>query len=69
MKNWNFTKKYTDHKIINSNSYVKFEVNWQRGSQFTAALGAAVYFILAEFMILYYKDSLGCIEYFFSKEK
>jgi hypothetical protein len=36
MKNWNFTKKYTDHKSINSNNYVKFEVNWQRGSQFTA---------------------------------
>ena len=36
MKNWNFTKKYTDHKTINSNNYAKFEVNWQRGSQFTA---------------------------------
>jgi hypothetical protein len=36
MKNWNFTRKYTDHKTINSNNYVKFEVNWQRGSQFTA---------------------------------
>jgi hypothetical protein len=36
MKNWNFTKKYTDHKTINSNNYAKFEVNWPRGSQFTA---------------------------------
>ena len=35
MKNLNFTKKYTDHKTINSNNYAKFEVNWQRGSQFT----------------------------------
>jgi hypothetical protein len=33
---WNFTKKYTDHKTINSNNYAKFEVNWPRGSQFTA---------------------------------
>jgi hypothetical protein len=32
MKNWNFTKKYTDHKTINSNNYAKFEVNWPRGS-------------------------------------
>jgi hypothetical protein len=29
-------KKYTDHKTINSNNYAKFEVNWPRGSQFTA---------------------------------
>ena len=36
MKNRNFTKKYTDHKTINSNNYAKFEVNWPRGSQFTA---------------------------------
>jgi hypothetical protein len=36
MKNWNFIKKYTNHKTINSNNYVKFEVNWPRGSQFTA---------------------------------
>jgi hypothetical protein len=36
MKNLNFTKKYTDHKTINSNNYAKFEVNWPRGSQFTA---------------------------------
>jgi hypothetical protein len=36
MKNWNFTKKYTDHKTINSNNYAKFEVNWPRSSQFTA---------------------------------
>ena len=36
MKNWNFTKKYTDHKTINSNNYAKFEMNWPRGSQFTA---------------------------------
>jgi hypothetical protein len=36
MKNRNFTKKYTDHKTINSNNYATFEVNWQRGSQFTA---------------------------------
>jgi hypothetical protein len=28
MKNLNFTKKYTDHKNINSNNYAKFEVNW-----------------------------------------
>jgi hypothetical protein len=35
MKNWNFTKKYTDHKTINSNNYAKFEVNWPRGSQIT----------------------------------
>jgi hypothetical protein len=32
MKNWNFTKKYTDRKTINSNNSVKFEVNWPRGS-------------------------------------
>ena len=32
----NFTKKYTDHNNINSNNYAKFEVNWPRGSQFTA---------------------------------
>ena len=36
MKNLNFTKKYTDHKTINSNNYAKFEVNWPRSSQFTA---------------------------------
>jgi hypothetical protein len=24
MKNWNFTKKYTDHKTINSNNYANF---------------------------------------------
>jgi hypothetical protein len=36
MKNWNFTKKYTVHNTINSNNYAKFEVNWPRGSQFTA---------------------------------
>ena len=36
MKNLNFTKKYTDRKTINSNNYAKFEVNWPRGSQFTA---------------------------------
>jgi hypothetical protein len=36
MKFWNFTKKYTDHKTINSNNYAKFAVNWPRGSQFTA---------------------------------
>jgi hypothetical protein len=35
MKNRNFTKKYTDHKTINSNNYEKFEVNWPRGSQLT----------------------------------
>ena len=35
MKNLNFTKKYTDHKTINSNNYAKFEVDWPRGSQFT----------------------------------
>jgi hypothetical protein len=35
MKNWNFTKKYTDHKTNNSNTYAKFEVNWPRGFQFT----------------------------------
>ena len=35
MKNRNFTKKYTDHKTIKSNNCVTFEVNWQRGSQFT----------------------------------
>ena len=35
MKNWNITKKYTDHKTINSNNYAKFEVNWPNGSQFT----------------------------------
>jgi hypothetical protein len=29
-------EKYTDHKTINSNNYAKFEVNWPRGSQFTA---------------------------------
>jgi hypothetical protein len=33
MKNWNFTKKYTDHKTINSNNCAKFEVNWQRGME------------------------------------
>jgi hypothetical protein len=31
MKNWNFTKK-----TINSNNCAKFEVNWPRGSQYTA---------------------------------
>jgi hypothetical protein len=36
MKILNFTIKYTDHKTINSNNYAKFEVNWPRGSQFTA---------------------------------
>ena len=36
MKNWNFPKKYTDHKTINSNNYVKLEVNWPIVSQFTA---------------------------------
>jgi hypothetical protein len=36
MKNLNFTKKYTDRKTINSNNFVKFEVNWPKGSQFTA---------------------------------
>ena len=36
MKNLNFTKKHTDHKTINSNNCAKFEVNWPRGSQFTA---------------------------------
>jgi hypothetical protein len=36
MKNWYFTKKYTDHKTINSNNYAKFEVNWPRGSQVRA---------------------------------
>jgi hypothetical protein len=36
MKNWNFTKKYIVHKTINSNNYAKCEVNWPRGSQFTA---------------------------------
>ena len=36
MKNQNFTKKYTDHKTINSNNYAKLEVNWPRGSHFTA---------------------------------
>ena len=36
MKNRNFTKKYTDRKTINSNNCAKFEVNWPRGSQFTA---------------------------------
>jgi hypothetical protein len=36
MKNWNFTKKYTDRKTINSIYYAKFEVNWPRGSQFKA---------------------------------
>jgi hypothetical protein len=30
MKNWNFTKKHTDRKTINSNNSVKFEVNWPR---------------------------------------
>ena len=35
-KNRNFTKKYTDRNIINSNNYAKFEVNWSRVSQFTA---------------------------------
>jgi hypothetical protein len=29
-------KKYTDCKTINSNNYAKVEVNWPRGSQFTA---------------------------------
>ena len=36
MKNLNFTKKYTDRKTINSNNCAKFEVNWPKGSQFTA---------------------------------
>jgi hypothetical protein len=36
MKNLNFTKKYTDRKTINYNNCAKFEVNWPRGSQFTA---------------------------------
>jgi hypothetical protein len=31
MKIRNFTIKYTDRKTINSNNYVKFEVNWPRG--------------------------------------
>jgi hypothetical protein len=31
MKIRNFTKKYTDHKTINSNNYAKFEVNWPDG--------------------------------------
>jgi hypothetical protein len=30
------TKKSTDRKTINSNKCAKFEVNWPRGSQFTA---------------------------------
>jgi hypothetical protein len=34
-QSWNFTKRYTDRKTINSNNYAKFEVNWPRGSQFT----------------------------------
>jgi hypothetical protein len=33
MKNWNSPKSI---QTINSNNYAKFEVNWQRGSQFTA---------------------------------
>ena len=36
MKNWNFSKKYTDRQTINSNKCAKFEVNWPKGSQFTA---------------------------------
>ena len=36
MKNLNFTKKYIDRKTINSNNRANFEVNWPRGSQFTA---------------------------------
>jgi hypothetical protein len=36
MKNRNFTKKNTDSKIISSNNCAMFEVNWPRGSQFTA---------------------------------
>ena len=32
MKIRNFTIKYTDRKTINSNNFVKFEVNWRRGS-------------------------------------
>jgi hypothetical protein len=36
LKNQNFTEKYTDRKTINSNNCAKFEVNWPRGSQFTA---------------------------------
>ena len=36
MKNLNFNKKYTDRKSIISNNCAKFEVNWPRGSQFTA---------------------------------
>jgi coproporphyrinogen III oxidase len=36
MKNLNFTKNYKDQQTINSNNYAKFEVNWPRGSQFTA---------------------------------
>ena len=36
MKKLNFTKKYTDHKTINSNNYANSEVNWPSGSQFTA---------------------------------
>jgi hypothetical protein len=36
MKDLNFTKKYTDRKTIDSNNCAKFEVNWPRGSQFTA---------------------------------
>jgi hypothetical protein len=39
IKYLNFTKKYTDHKTINSNNYAKFEVNWPRGSQFTGGGG------------------------------
>jgi hypothetical protein len=34
--NRNFIKKFTDRKTINSSNYAKFEVNWPRGSQFTA---------------------------------
>jgi hypothetical protein len=36
MKNLNFTEKYTGRKTINFNNCVKYEVNWPRGSQFTA---------------------------------
>jgi hypothetical protein len=32
----NEPKKYTGRKTINSNNCAKFEVNWPRGSQFTA---------------------------------
>ena len=31
-----FNTDNTDNETINSNNYAKFEVNWPRGSQFTA---------------------------------